>query len=59
MIEEDIKYIKRRIDIMENNIDRIEITLNKLVDEKKPRDRSEVEKETKDALSLNDNKSVI
>ena len=33
--------------------------LDKLLDEKKPKDRSEVEKDTKEALSFNDKDNVL
>ena len=54
-----VKHIEERLVSIENYLFNINRKLDRLLDEKAPKDRSNVEKETKDSLKLNDGKDVI
>lgn len=57
-IEDDIRHIKERQIDMDRLLLGIHSKLDKLLAEKAPRDRSKEEKETKEALKLNDGEDV-
>ena len=62
-IENDIKNMANDIRLLtvslNTSVNFINERLDKLFDEKKPQDRTKIEKDTKDALKLNDSVEVF
>lgn len=58
ILEEMEKNIRNQVYGLEIKINSLSEKLNKLIQEKKPQNRTHIEKPTKEALSLNDSKSV-
>jgi hypothetical protein len=51
-IEDDITYIKTRLDVMEINMDNLQFSINKLLAKEQSQDRQDKEKRIKKCLDV-------